>query len=91
MEQEHSHQEDDANIPRIPDDISELIEDIHDRADQREKAIEICLEKARSAKNQYERDHWIVSAMEFGGILEEYKKRYPELFGDNDSQEPSGE
>lgn len=65
------------------------MEDIHDRADQRTKAVEICLENAKNATSQKERDYWMVSAMEFGDILDEYKNRYPELFfDDGDSHEP---
>ena len=84
MEQENRNHGNDENIPEIPDDISGLVDDIQDRASQRRKAVEINLENAKNAKTQEERDYWMLKAMEFGDILDEYKSMYPELFSDND-------
>lgn len=82
MDQQPPDQPDDNNLPQIPDDISGLEQDVRDREVQRRKALEVALEKAKSATSQEEKDFWIVKAMEFGDILEQYKGLYPELLSD---------
>gem|GEM_PF-855862 len=64
----------------IPDDISELVENIYDRDEQRQKAIRINLENARVASSQEERDYWLTKAMEMGEIAKELRDQFPELF-----------
>lgn len=84
MDQQPPDQPDD-DLPQIPDDIAGLEEDIFDREAQRRKALEIALEQAKSATSQEERDFWMVKAMDFGDILEQYKGLYPELLSDERS------
>ena len=89
MEQDYRNHRDDENSPEIPDDISELVDDIQDRADQRRKALEIGLENARKAETQEQKEYWMLKAMEFGDILDEYtKSMYPELFPNDDPSSP---
>lgn len=60
---------------------------------QRRKALEVALEKAKSATSQEEKDFWMVKAMEFGDIIEQYKGLYPELLldinPDDDTRPPN--
>lgn len=81
--------EDDRILPETPNDISRLVEDIQDREAQRRKAVEINLENAKAASSEDERDYWLVKAMEFGDILDEYKSQYPELFPSGDPEDDS--
>lgn len=71
----HSEEED-----SIPDDISDLVESIYDRDDQRQKAILMNLENASIAETQEERDYWLTKAMEMGEIAKELRDQFPELF-----------
>lgn len=64
----------------IPDDISDLVENIYDRDEQRQKAIRINLEHASIAESQEERDYWLTKAMEMGEIAKELRDQFPELF-----------
>ena len=64
----------------IPDDISDLVENIYDRDEQRQKAIRINLENARTAESQEERDYWLTKAMEMGEIAKELRDQFLELF-----------
>lgn len=64
----------------IPDDISDLVENIYDRDEQRQKAIRINLENASAAVSQQERDYWLTKAMEMGEIAKELRDQFPELF-----------
>ena len=71
---------DDENLPPAPEDISELVDDLHDREAQRRKALRILLARAEAAETQDEREHWMLKAMEFGDILDEFRDQFPELF-----------
>jgi len=64
----------------IPDNISEMVENIYDRDEQRRKAIQINLENANVAESQEERDYWLTKAMEMGEIAKELRDQFPELF-----------
>lgn len=64
----------------IPDDISEMVENIYDRDEQRRKAIQINLENANVAESQEVRDYWLTKAMEMGEIAKELRDQFPELF-----------
>lgn len=79
--------ENNDNLPQIPNDISGLEENIQDNESQRRRAIQKALEAAKSAATQEERDFWIVKAMKFGDILDEYRGKYPELFPDDNPEE----
>lgn len=79
--------ENNDNLPQIPDNISGLEGNIQDNESQRRRAVEKALEAAKSATTQEERDFWIVKAMEFGDILDEYRGLYPELFPDDKSED----
>jgi hypothetical protein len=69
-----------GNGNNIPDDISDLVENIYDRDEQRQKAIRINLENASAAELQEERDYWLTKAMEMGEIAKELRDQFPELF-----------
>lgn len=75
-------QENPGNLPDVPDDVSDLTEDIHYRAEQRRRAIEVNLENAKNSATERDRDYWLAQAMEFADILDEYRSLYPELFQD---------
>jgi len=77
MEQGGSHNENGGNIP---DDICEVVDDVYDRDDQRQKAILLNLENASMAESQEERDYWLTKAMEMGEIAKELRDQFPELF-----------
>ena len=62
------------------DDISEVINDIYDRDNQRQKAILLNLENASTAESQAMRDYWLTKAMEMGEIAKELRDQFPELF-----------
>jgi len=64
----------------IPDDISDLVESIYGRDDQRQKAVLMNLENASLAESQEERDYWLTKAMEMGEIAKELRDQFPELF-----------
>lgn len=64
----------------IPDDISDVVENIYDRDAQRQKAILMNLENASIAESQQERDYWLTKAMEMGEIAKELRDQFPELF-----------
>jgi len=64
----------------IPDDISDLVESIYGRDDQRQKAVLMNLENASIAESQEERDYWLTKAMEMGEIAKELRDQFPELF-----------
>jgi len=64
----------------IPDDISDLVESIYGRDDQRQKAVLMNLENASIAESQEERDYWLTKAMEMGKIAKELRDQFPELF-----------
>lgn len=82
MGERHQRHESNHELPAIPDDLTELIEDTHDREHQRRKALEVALREAAAAKSDEVRQVWVLRAMEFGDILEEYTAMYPELFPD---------
>jgi len=77
MEQGGGHNENGGNIP---DDISEVVDDVYSRDDQRQKAILLNLEHANAAESQEERDYWLTKAMEMGEIAKELRDQFPELF-----------
>jgi len=78
MEKEHDKQ------PEIPDDIAKLIEDIHEREQQRQKAVDIMLEKVLSSTSDDERALWSERLWHFTRISEEFKQElYPEIFKDD--------
>jgi len=64
----------------IPDDMSDLVESIYGRDDQRQKAVLMNLENASIAESQEERDYWLTKAMEMGEIAKELRDQFPELF-----------
>ena len=64
----------------IPDDVSEVVESIYERDDQRQRAVRINLENASIAKSQEEQDYWLTKAMEMGEIAKELRDQFPELF-----------
>ena len=64
----------------IPDDISDLVESIYGRDDQRQKAVLMNLENASIAESQEERDYWLTKVMEMGEIAKELRDQFPELF-----------
>jgi len=68
------------NSSNIPDDLTDLVESIYDRDDQRKKAVRINLENAKAAESQKERDYWLTKAMEMGEIAKELRDQFPELF-----------
>jgi len=68
------------NSGNIPDDLTDLVESIYDRDDQRQKAVRINLENAKAASSQEERDYWLTKAMEMGEIAKELRGQFPELF-----------
>ena len=68
------------NSSNIPDDLTDLVESIYDRDDQRQKAVRINLENASAAESQEERDYWLTKAMEMGEIAKELRDQFPELF-----------
>jgi len=70
----------DENNDNIPDDIADLVESIHNRDNQRQKAIRMNLENAQTAESQEERDYWLTKAMEMGEIAKELRDQFPELF-----------
>lgn len=64
----------------IPDDISEIEEDVYDRDKQRQRAQRLNLGNASVAESQEERDYWLTKAMEMGEIAKELRNQFPELF-----------
>lgn len=64
----------------IPDDISEMVENIYNRDEQRRKAIQINLENANVVESQEERGYWLTKAMEMGEIAKELRDQFPEIF-----------
>lgn len=80
--------ENNENPPQVPDDISDLVEDIHARDDQRQKAVDDMLKRANKAVSPEEREMWRLKAKEMEDIRDGFRRQFPETFPEDDEDSP---
>lgn len=85
-ERMNSSDMDDENFD-IPDDIAELVADIHDRAEQRRRAVEILITRAKQSDSLAEQQYLLATARRFAEVYREFRHLYPEVLSNDQSDD----